>query len=123
MNMATLDEILKDKTKGLYYKNRLILPFQGIFLKIIVDDDIIMDFSPESKQIFISENESFTDIYFKEYKHLKDAVSKYEAIKMVLVDRGQDIFNFDNHKKIVVYLEEKHQVTIEKTDEDILFIE
>jgi len=121
--MATLDEILKGKPNGLYYKNRLILPFQGVFLKIIVDDDIIMDFSPESKNIYIAENEDYTDIYFKQYRHLKDAVSKYEAIKMVLVEKGKDIFNFDNHQKIIIYLDEKHRVNIEKTEEDILFIE
>ena len=107
----------------MFYKNRLILPFQGIFLKIIVNDDIITDFSPSSKHIYLTEIENFTDIYFKEYKHLKEAVSKYEAIKMVVVEKGKDIFNFDNHKKIVIYLGEKHQVTIEETEEDILFIE
>ena len=123
MNMATLNEILKNKPTGLYYKNRLILPFQGVFLKVIVDDDIIMDFSPSSKHVYLSEIEDYTDIYFKEYKHLKDAVSKYEAIKMVLVEKGKDIFNFDNHKKIVIYLDEKHRVKIEETEEDILFIE
>ncbi len=121
--MAALNEILKSKPAGLFYKNRLILPFQGVFLKIIVDDDIIMDFSPSSKQIYISEIEGYTDIYFKEYKHLKDAVSKYEAVKMVLVEKGKDIFNFDNHTKIIIYLEEKHRVKIEETEEDILFIE
>lgn len=82
-----------------------------------------MDFSPSSKDIYINEAENYTDIYFKEYKHLKDAVSKYEAIKMVVVEKGKDIFNFDNHKKIIIYLEDKHQVTIEETDSDILFIE
>jgi hypothetical protein len=121
--MAALDEILESKPKGLYYKNRLILPFQGIFLKIIVNDDIITDFSPSSKDIYISENEGYTDIYFKQFKNLKDVVSKYEAIKVVLVEKGKDIFNFDNHKKIVIYLDEKHQVNIEKTEEDILFLE
>ncbi len=121
--MATLNEILKSKPTGLYYKNRLILPFQGVFLKIIIDDDIIMDFSPSSKHIYISEGENFTDIYFKQYKHLKDAVSKFEAIKIVLVEKGKDIFDFNNHKKIIIYLEEKHLVRIEETEEDILFIE
>lgn len=121
--MTALEDILKSKPNGLFYNSRLILPFQGVFLKIIVDDDIIMDFSPESKSIYIAENENYTDIYFKQYKHLKDAVSKYEAIKMVLVEKGKDIFNFDNHKKIIIYLGEKHQVKIEETEEDILFIE
>jgi hypothetical protein len=121
--MASLNDILKSKPEGLYYNNRLILPFQGIFLKIIVNDDVIMDFSPSSKQIYISENENYTDIYFKEYRHLKDTVSKYESIKMVLVEKGKDIFNFGNHKKIAVYLKEKHQVSIQETEDDILFIE
>jgi hypothetical protein len=121
--MARLGELLKSNPKGLYYKNRLILPFQGIFLKIIINDDVIMDFSPASKDVYLAENENFTDVYFKEYKHLKDVVSKYEAIKIVLVEKGADIFNFDNHKKIAVYLEDKHRVSIQEIDEDILFIE
>jgi hypothetical protein len=121
--MAALDEILKSKAGGLYYRNRLILPFQGNFLKIVVDDDIITDFSPSSKDIYITEKENYTDIYFKQFKNLKDAVSKYEAIKLVLVEKGKDIFNFANHKKIAIYLEEKHQVKIEETEEDILFLE
>ncbi len=121
--MPGLTEVLKNKMKGLYYNNRLILPFQGIFLKIIVDDEIIMDFSPDSKHIYIKQIGEYVDIYFKEYKHLKDAVSKYEAIKMVVVEKGKNIFDFKYHKKIVIYLKEKHEVTIEETDDDILFIE
>ncbi len=82
-----------------------------------------MDFSPDSKSIYIKEIGEFTDLYFKRYKHLKDAVTKYETIKMVVVDKGENIFNFENHRKIVLYLKEKHKVTIAKTDDDILFIE
>jgi hypothetical protein len=121
--MKTLDEILENKINGLYYNNRLILPFQVHFLKVIIDDEIITDFSPSSKGIFIREEADFTDIYFLEYKHLNDTVSKYEAIKMVVVEKGKDIFDFNNHKKIAVYLENKHKTRIEKTEEDILFIE
>lgn len=121
--MAPLTEILKDRPGGLFYGNRLLLPFQGIFLKVIVNDDIITDFSPSSKDIYITENEGYTDIYFKQYKNLKAAVSKYEAVKLVLVEKGKDIFNFDNHKKIAIYLDEKHKVKIEETEEDILFLE
>ncbi|MEJ2616023.1 MAG: hypothetical protein P8Z35_13780 [Ignavibacteriaceae bacterium] len=90
---------------------------------MIIDDEIITDFSPSSKGIFIREEADFTDIYFLEYKHLNDTVSKYEAIKMVVVEKGKDIFDFNNHKKIAVYLENKHNTRIEKTEEDILFIE
>jgi hypothetical protein len=121
--MPSLTDVLKNKTKGLYYNNRLILPFKGIFLKVIVDDEIIMDFSPTSKHIYVKEIGEYIDMYFKEYKHLKEAVSKYEAIKMVVVEKGKDVFDFKNHKKIVIYLKEKHEVTIETTEDDILFIE
>ena len=121
--MSTIDEILDSKINGLYYSNRLILPFQAHFLKVIIEDDIITDFSPSSKGIFISEEADFTDVYFLEYKHLNDAVSKYEAIKMVVVEKGKNVFDFDNHKKIAVYLENKHKARIEKTEDDILFIE
>ncbi len=121
--MATLEEALNKKLTGLYYDNRLILPFHVHFIKVICDTDIITDFSPSSKGIFVREDQDFTDIYFHEYKNLKDVVSKFEVIKMVVVEKGKDIFNFDNHKKIILHLKEKHTVLIEKTDEDILFIE
>ena len=121
--MKTIDEILENEINGLYYNNRLILPFQAHFLKVIIDDEIITDFSPSSKGIFIREESDFTDMYFLEYKHLSDAVSKYEAIKMVVVQKGEDVFDFKNHKKIAVYLEEQHKTRIEKTEDDILFIE
>jgi hypothetical protein len=121
--MKKLDEVLTNKMSGLYYNNRLVLPFHAQFLKVIIEDDIITDFSPSSKGIYIREESDFTDMYFLEYKHLNDAVSKYEAIKMVVVEKGEDVFNFNNHKKVAVYLEDKHKVRIEKSEEDILFIE
>ena len=58
-----------------------------------------------------------------EIKDLKGTVSKYENIKMVVCEKNDNIFDFNNHKKIALYLEEKHNVKIEKTDADILFIE
>jgi hypothetical protein len=50
-------------------------------------------------------------------------VSKYETIKLVAVEKDKDIFNFDNHIKLYIHVGEEHKLTIEKTDEDILFIE
>lgn len=121
--MSTLEDTLKKKLTGLYYNNRVILPFQAQFMKVICDTDIITDFSPSSKGIYIRETDDFTDLYFYEYKNLKEVVSKYEVIKLVVVEKGRDVFNFDNHKKIVLHLKPNHVVTIEETDEDILFIE
>ncbi|UCH66709.1 MAG: hypothetical protein JSW63_06175 [Ignavibacterium sp.] len=121
--MYTIEEVLKNDIHGLCYQNRLILPFAAHFLKIIVNKDIITDFSLNSKGVFIREIEDFTDLYFLEYKDLNDSISKYEAIKMVIVEKGKDIFDFDNHIKLSLYLEKKHKVKIEECDHDIIFLE
>ena len=121
--MKTIDEILENEINGLYYNNRLILPFQAHFLKVIIDDEIITDFSPSSKGIFIREESDFTDMYFLEYKHISDAVSKYEAIKMIVVEKGKDVFNTKNHITIAFHPEENHQLRIEKLGENQIFIE
>lgn len=118
-----IEDIIKAKSGALYYRNRLILPFQGTIMKIIIDDDVITDFSPSSKDVYITQADGYTDIYFKQFKDLNDVVSKFEAIKMVIVDKGKDVFNFANHKKLAFYIGEKHQVKIEETEEDILFLE
>ncbi len=123
MIMNTIENALSKKLNGLYYGNRLILPFNCNFLKVIIEDDIITDFSPGSKGICIVENEDFTELYFLEFDDLKESVSKYEAIKMVVAEKQDNILDLKNHKKIALYLEEKHNVKIEKTDADILFIE
>lgn len=121
--MKTIEEALKYGQYGLYYGNRAILPFNCEILKVIIDDDIIMNFSPDSKLIYIHESANYTEIYFKQYKNLKDVVSKYEAVKLIAVEKDKDIFNFDNHIKLVIHIEDEHKLKIEKTDEDILFIE
>ena len=121
--MITLDEVIKNKVNGLCYGNRIILPFKAHFLKVIIENDIITDFSSSSKGIQLIEHKEFLDLYFLEYEQLSDVLSKYEAIKIVLVEEGKNIFDWNNHRKIALYLAEKHKVTIEETDADILFIE
>lgn len=121
--MRTIEEALKKNLYGLYYGNRILLPFNCRLLKVIIEDDIITDFSPGSKSIYLNETESFTEIYFKQFKNLKEAVSKYETIKLIAVEKDKDIFDFKNHYKLAVHVGDEHKLTIEKTDEDILFIE
>jgi hypothetical protein len=108
---------------GLYYGNRLILPFQCIFLKIIVNKDILFDFSVNSKFIAVEEGKDYTDLYFREYENIQETISEFESIKMVVVEKNKNIFDFKNHIKLAIYFEGKHKIRIEKTDEDILFIE
>lgn len=121
--MKSVEEALKQNKMALYYGNRLILPFKAYFLKVIIDNEIITDFSSGSKGIIVQEESDFTSLYFLEYKQLKDAVTHYESIKLLVVEKDKDIFDFDNHKKLAVYITEKHQAKIEETDADILFIE
>lgn len=121
--MSTIKNALDKNLNGLCYGNRVILPFKGTFLKVIIENDIITDFSPSSKGIFVREDENFTELYFLEIKDLKESVSKYENIKMVVCEKEDNLFDVKNHQKIALYIEERHNVKIEKTDEDILFIE
>lgn len=119
----TIEEVLKNKLYGLYYGNRVILPFGGTLLKVIVDNDILLNFSPQSEELFIRETEDYLELYFKHIDRLSDVVSKYETIKLVIVENEKDIFDFGNHKKLALRLEENHKLKIEEIDEDILFIE
>ena len=121
--MNTISDALKNKKNGLYYGNRVLLPFNAYVLKVIINDDIIMDFSPSSKSVYINENDAYTEIYFKEFKNIKEVVSKYETIKLIAVEKDKDVFNIDNHFKLDLRIGDKHNLTIEKTDDDILFIE
>lgn len=119
----TVQEAIDKKATGLFYGNRVLLPFHCYFLKVIIDKTIITDFSTSSSGILIEENESFTSLYFLDFENLKEKVTKYESIKMVIVEKKDDIFNLDNHKKIALYLRKEHKVEIENTDEEILFLE
>jgi hypothetical protein len=121
--MYPIDVVLSKKLNGLHYYNRIILPFKAHILKVIVSANIITDFSPKSKKIFIREKEEFTSVYFLDYKDLNDALSKFDAIKMVVVEKGKDVFDFNNHIKISLYLEPGHKVKIEECDQDIILLE
>ncbi len=119
----TISDTLENKLNGLYYGNRILLPFSCYVLKIIIEDDILMDFSPSSKSIYLNETDSFTEIYFKDFKNLKDTISKYESVKLIAVEKNKDIFQMENHIKLALKVGDNHKLIIEKTDEDILFLE
>ncbi len=121
--MRKLNDVLKNKIDGLYYGNRVLLPFAAEILKAVIEDEIIMDFSEKKEGAGYSVRENFTEIYFHDYKDLKEAVSKYETIKLVVVEIGDDLFDFKNHRRLALHLRENHKLTIEETDDNILFIE
>lgn len=121
--MKSLSEVIKNKTIGLHYGNRIILPFTGNILKAVVDKEIITDFGPASRGASINETSDFLEIYFLDYPDLSSSITRYESIKLVIVDKGKDVFDFRNHQKIALKLKEKHILEIEEIGEDTLFIE
>ena len=121
--MRTLDEVLQNKVHGLYYSKRVLLPFAANVLKAIIENDIITDFSRTKSGAQYRIKDSFTEIYFFDYPELSEVVSKYEKIKLVIVEVGKDVFDFNNHRKIGLDIQENHKVEIEEIDDDILFIE
>ncbi len=121
--MKTLEQVLNEKIKGLYYGPRVILPFVVDILKVVIDDDIITDFSPLSEIAYYEKQDNFTEIYFFEHKDILKDVSKYEVIKMIVVEEGDDMFDLDNHKKIALNPIEHHLLEISKLDDDVIFIE
>lgn len=121
--MHTIKEAFEKKKNGLFYGNRIILPFKCTILKLIYQSEIITDFSECSSDVVICEGENFTDIYMKKHKYLKDDISKYENIKLVAVETGSDIFDFSNHIKVILTLNDDHKIKIEKPTDDQVFID
>jgi hypothetical protein len=121
--MKSLDEILQNNINGMYYGNRVLLPFHFTPLKIVIEKDIITDFSIREKGAYVNECPEFTEIYFIDYPVLEENISKFENIKMVIVEKGKDIFDFNTHRKIAIKPEGNHVLSIKELDENIIFIE
>lgn len=120
--MKSIKEVLKEKKSGLYFGNRVLLPFSCHILKLNIENDLITDFSPSFKGVHISENDDFMEIYFYDYKDLGEVITKYEAIKMIVVEKGKDVFNSENYIKLALHPEENHQLKIEKLSDNQIFI-
>jgi hypothetical protein len=121
--MKSLNEVLKEKKLGLYFGNRALLPFSCHILKLNIENDLITDFSPCCKGVYVSENNDFMEIYFHDYKDLGEVITKFEAIKMIVVEKGKDIFDVKNHITLSLHPEENHKLRIEKLGENQIFIE
>lgn len=121
--MKKLSDVLKSNLTGMYYGNRVLLPFECHVLKIVIENDLLTDFSSSAKGAEINIDDDYMEIYFHDYPNLAEVITDYENIKMVVVERGKDIFNFDNHLKIVLHPEEKHILKIEQLDDDTIFID
>ena len=118
-----IDDIISKEKQGLHYGNRLLLPCEVEILKIIFNDEIIMDFSCSKYGAEYNIEDGFTEIYFKEVKSVEDELTKFESVKMIVVDKGKSLFDFNNHRKVSLHTEEKHILKITELDDDVLFIE
>lgn len=119
--MRTINEVLNESSGGLYYGNRILLPFMAEILKIVIDSKIITDFSKQPHGATVRVTEHYTEIYFYDYKNLEEELTEYDLIKLVLVQQGEDIFNIENHIPIELVIESKHKLSIKMIDDDRLF--
>lgn len=121
--MRTINDALKSEVNALHYGNRILLPFVCDVLKAGVENDIIMDFSTKHSGAQYVKHDDFTEIYFHDYKSLIEVVSKYEVIKIIVVEKGKDLFDVKNHRKITIDLLEHHKAEIKEITDDQIFIE
>jgi hypothetical protein len=121
--MKTIQEVFRKKMTGLHYGNRVLLPFSCHVLKLNIERDLITDFSPCCKGVHISETDDFMEIYFHDYKDLGESIGKYEKIKMIVVERGKDVFDPQNRISIALHPGDNHILEIEQLGDNIIFIE
>ena len=121
--MKTIKEVLNGNGSGLYYGNRVLLPFKAEILKIVIDSVIITNFSKQPHGAQVRTTDNYTEIYFCDYKNLEEDLTEYDVIKVVLVQQGDDMFNNKNHIPIELAIESKHKLSIKKIGDDILFFE
>jgi len=121
--MKSIDEILNENGSGLHYGNRILLPFKAEILKIVIDSAIITDFSKQLHGASVRVSEYYTEIYFYDYKNLEEELTEYDLIKIVLVQQGKDVFNFENHIPIELKVQDNHKLSINKISDNTMFFE
>lgn len=121
--MKNIKEVLNGNGTGLYYGNRVLLPFKVEILKIVIGREIITDFSKNKHGASVRVADSYTEIYFCNYKNLEEEFAKHEVIKLVVVEQGDNIFDFKNHILLELDPKEKHQLSIAEIGENLLFFE
>ncbi len=121
--MSKLDNLKNNKLTGLVYGNRILLPFRADILKVILDDEIIMDFSQVSEKAEYMKRDTFTELYLFEYEDISEQISDYDYIKMVVAEDGKDLFDISNHKKLLLKISSNHSFEISEPDDNVLFID
>jgi len=121
--MKSITEVLNENITGLHYGCRVLLPFQAEILKIVIGTKIITNFSKNLEGACVRITDFYTEIYFCEYKNLAEELTKYEVVKLVVVQQGDDVFDFNKHIPIELVIESKHKLLIKPIPDDLLFFE
>jgi hypothetical protein len=118
----TIKEALAQNRKGYHIGNRLILPFRCQLIKVIAEGHIITEMVG-GNDIKLQQDPHNTSIYFRHMGQLRNNFSKYEVIKLIACEWDDDLCDMSKHIKLVCGIGEKHEVTIEQPNDDMLFIE
>lgn len=121
--MKTLQNAIDEAVKALYYGNRLLLPFKVDILKIVIENDIITNFNSDKHDAKYFVRDSFTEIYFNDFKDIGAHAKDNDIIKMTVVEKGNDLFDTKKHIAIGLTYFSGHQLNIDKLDDEILYFE
>ncbi len=113
--MKTIKEVSERNLNGMHYGGRILLPFCVHVFKAVIVKKAIME---EGKDLEYTANftyrinEDFTEVCFGDYDDLYEHLSEDDAINLLVVEKGKDVFNVENHVRIALHLKDKNLVDI-----------
>ncbi len=113
--MKTVQEVLEQKLTGMHYGGRILLPFCAHVFKAVIVKKAIME---EGKDLEYMANftyrinDDFTEVCFGDYDDLYEHLSEDDAINLLIIEKGKDVFDDANHISINLHLKDKNSVDI-----------
>jgi len=113
--MKTLNEAIEQNLNGLHFGGRILLPFcVHIFNSVIVKKAIMEDGKDLEYIANFSYriNDDFTEVCFSDYEELYEHLSEEDCIKLLVAEKGKDVFNESNRVIIKLHLKDDNKVNI-----------
>lgn len=113
--MNTLNEVIEKKLNGMHYGGKILLPFCAHVFHALIVKKAIMEGGKDleyTANFSYKINEDFTEICFNNYDDLYEHLSEDDAINLLVVEKGKDVFNKANHRTIILHLKDEHIVEI-----------
>ncbi len=113
--MKTIKEVTKEKLKGMHFGGRIFLPLCVHVFKAVIVKKAIMEDGKDleyAANFTYRINEDFTEICFADYDDLYEHLSEEDAINLIVVEKGKDVFNTANHVLIKLHLQDNNLVNI-----------